>query len=303
VIKDLYGVIPVLSTPMDANGSLDLKILEKEIRWVKSHKIHSIATGMVSEILRMDKEERKTLTQSVCDIAKELSMNAVVSCGQESTRATISLVHHAEKVGATAVMINPPISTKLSSQETYQFFRDIFIDSTISIIVQDASGYVGNAIDINILKTLLNEFENRIYFKPEAIPIGQKLSLLRDSTGGRARIFEGTGGAHLVDSFTRGIVGTMPGTDICWAIIQLWEALVNKDWDTINLINGPVANMVNLLSSLDAYIAIEKHLLKLQGVFTNTYQKYPSGFKLDNETQTEAERIFAYLKILNKGGA
>jgi len=78
VIKDLYGVIPVLSTPMDANGSLDLKILEKEIRWVKSHKIHSIATGMVSEILRMDKEERKTLTQSVCDIAKELSMNAVV---------------------------------------------------------------------------------------------------------------------------------------------------------------------------------------------------------------------------------
>lgn len=297
-INALVGVIPVLSTPFDSSGQIDSSALEQEISWVGKQGIRVIATGMVSEILRMNLKERQELTELLSSHAKKHGLLTIVSCGQESTSATIDLVNHAESVGADAVMINPPISARLSDQETYSFFAETLSRTNLPIVVQDASGYVGNSILLPVLAKLFEEFEEKILFKPEAVPIGQRLSALRDATGGKARIFEGTGGAHLVDSYSRGIVGTMPGADLCWAVLTLWDALENGDWDLVNRINGPIANMVNLLANLDAYVAIEKHLLKLQGVFTNTYRKEPYAFILDDETRREAERIFRHLEVV-----
>ena len=62
-------------------------------------------------------------------------------------------------------------------------------------------------------------------FKPEAPPIGPRLTRLLDATGGRARVFEGTGGLFLIDSFRRGAIGTMPASDVVWALSALWRAL------------------------------------------------------------------------------
>ena len=155
---------------------------------------------------------------------------------------------------------------------------------------------MGYSINVAVLAGLFREYSERIYFKPEAIPIGQRLSSLRDATGGKARIFEGTGGAHLVDSFARGVVGTMPGADLSWAMVKLWDSLVIRDWKKVNLINGAIANMVNLMPVLDAYVAIEKHLLQKQGVFINTLKIEPVSFIFDSETQAEADRIFDYLQ-------
>ena len=49
-------------------------------------------------------------------------------------------------------------------------------------------------------KGLLEEFgPERVLYKPEASPIGPKLTELREATQGRARVFEGTGGIALVE--------------------------------------------------------------------------------------------------------
>jgi dihydrodipicolinate synthase/N-acetylneuraminate lyase len=292
---EIKGVVPVLSTPLDSDRKLDASTLRREIEWVGEQGVKTVASGMVSEILRMNLSERKVLTEAICTYAQELKMNSIVSCGQETPELTIDLVIHAQDSGADAVMINPPIASKLSDDDIFNYFSAVFEKTVIPIVVQDASGYVGYSINVSVLTRLFKQYSERIYFKPEAVPIGQRLSDLRDATGGKARIFEGTGGAHLVDSFTRGVVGTMPGADISWALVKLWDSLVAGDWNRVNLINGAVANMVNLMPTLDSYIAIEKHLLQKQNVFKNTYKFEPVSFTFDSETQAEAERIFNYL--------
>ena len=96
--------------------------------------------------------------------------------------------------------------------------------------MQDASGYVGRPLAIATQARLLEEFgDDRVLFKPEAAPLGPNLTALRDATGGRARVFEGSGGVALVDSYRRGIVGTMPGAELIEAIVALWNALVAGD--------------------------------------------------------------------------
>ena len=144
--------------------------------------------------------------------------------------------------------------------------------------------------------SLLEKFGDRIMYKPEAVPIGPRLSLLRDLTNGQAHIFEGSGGISLVDSFHRGIKATMPGADLCWALVSLWEALKSNDEARVNAINGPLTSIISLQNSLDAFLAIEKYLLVKQQIFKNEIIRGPVSYVLDNETRSEVDRLFDLLQ-------
>ena len=92
-------------------------------------------------------------------------------------------------------------------------------------MVQDASSYVGNPMGIEFQASLFADHGDRILFKPEATPLGPCISALRDATGGTAAIFEGSGGVLLMDSFRRGIKGTIPGVELLDGTTALWRAL------------------------------------------------------------------------------
>jgi hypothetical protein len=141
----------------------------------------------------------------------------------------------------------------------------------------------------------LDEFGPRVFFKPEAVPIGPRLTQLHEATGGRARVFEGSGGIALVDSFRRGIVGTMPGADLIDAIVGLWRALVAGDDAAADRIWLPLAALVSLAQGLDAFLAIEKYLLVKQGVFSNAIVRGPVGYVLDEHTRREVDHLFQLL--------
>src|SRR5260370_39030058 len=124
-------------------------------------------------------------------------------------------------------------------------------------------------------------------FKPEAQPIGPRLSELLAATGGRGRVFEGTGGAALMETFPRGLVGTMPGADLCWAVRALWDALAADDLDLAYAISLPLGALIGLQPSLDAFVAVEKYLLHRQGVLPNTVRRGPVEYELDDMTIKE----------------
>lgn len=147
-------------------------------------------------------------------------------------------------------------------------------------------------MSISLQAGLLEEWGDRILFKPEAVPIGQRLSQLRDATGGRARIFEGSGGISLVDSYHRGIVGTMPGADLIKFIVALWQALEAGDLERVYRLSLPISGLVALQQGLDGFLSVEKYLLVKQGIFKNTVVRGPVAFKLDEETRAEVDRLF-----------
>jgi 4-hydroxy-tetrahydrodipicolinate synthase len=221
----------------------------------------------------------------------------VISVGAESSHTAESLARHAESCGATAVMAIPPISIAAGEEELLQYYRRLVKSIGIPIIVQDASSYVGRPVAVDALAALLDEHgRGRILFKPEASPIGPRLTALRDATGGRARVFEGGGGIALVDCFRRGIVGTMPGADLIDGIVALYKALAANDDRRIYHLSLPISSLVALQSGLDGFLAVEKYLLKKQGIFQNTVVRGPVGFRLDTETRNEVDRLFELLQ-------
>ena len=118
------------------------------------------------------------------------------------------------------------------------------------------------------------------------------LTVTKLATNGQAAVFEGSGGIALVDSFRRGIVGTMPGADLIDGIVALWRALQAGDETRINAIAWPLSALVALQTGLDGFLAVEKYLLHKQGIFGNQIIRGPVGFRLDDETRREVDRLF-----------
>lgn len=289
---ELRGVLPVFQTPWHEDETLDLETLEREIAWLYDCGANGVVMAMVSETLRLDSEEREQLAAAACKFGKARGA-VVISVGAESSKTAERYARHAESVGADAVMAIPPVSIGIGESELLTYFTRIIQAIQIPVIVQDASGYVGKPMPIAMQARLLDEFgSERVQYKPEASPIGPKLSELRDATRGKARVFEGTGGIALVDSFKRGIVGTMPGADLIRALVPLWRALESGDAERADRIHGPLSALISMQTSLDGFLAVEKHLLVRQGIFKNTLVRGPVGFKLDAETKREVERQF-----------
>jgi 4-hydroxy-tetrahydrodipicolinate synthase len=294
-MKSIEGVLPVFQTPYHDDESIDFATLEKEMGWLFDNGADGIVMAMVSETLRLSGDERKALAQAACEIGGSRG-SVVISVGAESSRVAEEFARHAESVGAHAVMAIPPVSIALGEDELRRYYERILKAVSIPVIVQDASGYVGRPMSIAVQADLFNTYGECILFKPEASPIGPRLSALRDATGGRAPIFEGSGGIALVDSFRRGIAGTMPGADLVDAIVALWRALKAGDETVIARISMPLTALIALQTSLDGFLAVEKYVLVKRGIFKNALVRGPVGYMLDEETRREVDRLFALLQ-------
>ena len=295
--KTIAGVLPVVHTPFYDDDTIDWESLERQIEWAFAQGADGYCTGMVSELLRLTFRERIELTRRLGELHQGRGV-VVIGVGAESTKQALEYAMSAEEAGCHAVMAIPPISTSLPPQQTMDYFSDLAEAVSLPLIVQDASSYVGQQIPLSVSIELLARFgENKILFKPEASPIGPKLSELRDATSGRAKIFEGSGGMCLVDSYRRGIVGTMPGMEFLPSIVGLWKALQKGDEETIYRIYLPLCALVSLQlqAGLDGFLAVEKYILKKCGIFETDYRRQPIGWELDEETRQELDRLLELL--------
>lgn len=293
--RELAGVLPVFQTPFDDQGRIDHPTMEKLFDWLFTNGADGVVFAMVSEVLRLSSEERDEMASATCRLSRGRGA-CVISVGAESIDTALRHARHAADAGADAVMAMPPVMHPVGDEELLRYFMAIAAAVDIPLVVQDASGYVGLPLSIALQARLYDELGDKVMFKPEAPPIGPRLTQLLAATGGRARAFEGTGGLYLIDSFRRGAVGTMPAGDVVWALSALWRALRSGDFARAYRVAGPLALLISLQTSLDSYVAVEKHLLARQGVFPSPAVRGPVGDVLDAQGREEVDRLMDLLR-------
>jgi 4-hydroxy-tetrahydrodipicolinate synthase len=295
---NIRGVLPIVHTPFTEDDRIDFDSLARQVDWAVAQGADGYGTGMVSELLRLTYHERTELTRKLGELAGSETV-FFAGVGGESSRQAVEYALVAQEAGAAAVMATPPFSTALPATELIGYFATLTSALDIPVIVQDASSYVGQSIPHSVCCELLEQFgEDRILFKPEAAPLGPNLSALRDATAGRAKIFEGSGGIGLVDSFRRGIEGTMPGMEFLPGIVALWQALERgDDDDRLYRLQFPISALVALQmqAGLDGFLAIEKYVLHQRGLFATARRRRPYGWSLDDETRAEVDRLLRQL--------
>jgi 4-hydroxy-tetrahydrodipicolinate synthase len=296
--KQLRGVLAIAHTPFNDADEIDHLALKRSIDWAFAVGADGIGTGMVSETFKLTHLERLSLAKMLVQFVAGRGP-VFVAVGAESTKQSLDFTVAAEQVGCDAVMAVPPLTGRLTEAHLVDHFRAIADAVDIPVIVQDASGYVGQSIPIPVCVKLLERYgPEKILFKPEAAPNGPTLSALRDATGGRAVMFEGSGGIFLIDSFRRGIAGTMPGMELLDGVVAVWKALTRGDEETAYRVYFPVCAIValQLQAGLDGFLAVEKYLMHKRGLFPNVRRRKPYGWELDAETAAEVDRLFERLQ-------
>jgi len=285
-------ILPVFQTPYLDDESVDFDTLGRELHWLLDHGADGVVMAMVSETLRLASDERDAVCKFVCQTIGARGV-AVISVGAESSFVAERHARYAERCGATMLMAIPPVAVVLDEEAIADYYRRLIRAVTIPVIVQDASGYVGRPMSIELQVRLMEEFgPGRVQFKPEAPPLAERLGQLRRTSGQRARCYEGSGGVALIETFPHGLAGTMPGADLIRGIVALWRALERQDARAAQAIHAPLAKLIELQKTLDAYLAVEKHLLVRQGIFRNTLVRGPVGWCISDDVRAKVDRLF-----------
>lgn len=296
--RTLSGVLPIVHTPFLPNDTIDAVSLRRQIDWALASGATGLCMGMVSELLRLTHDERLELTMMLAEANAGRGV-VVAGVGAESTKQAVEYACAARAAGCDAMMAIPPVSTALPGDQLLEYFATLAEAVPLPLVVQDASGYVGRPIPLEVCIELLDRFgPDKILFKPEANPVGPRLSALREASGGRAKIFDGSGGIALVDCYRRGIVGTMPGMEFLRGVVALWRALQRGDERTIYRLYLPICALVSLQlqAGLDGFLAVEKYVLAKTGLFGTDVRRKPYAWEMDEQTRQELERLLDQLE-------
>ena len=289
------GIYPVLQMPLNTDQNIDEAVLANEIEWLIDLGVSGFAVAMVSEVMRFSSEERRAQWQLILKIINQ-RLPLVVSVGAESTAVAIRQAKLAEHDGASLLMATPPAIFPATSEEIYSYYRSIVRAVQIPVVVQDASNYMGQPLPIELYEKLLNEFGvDRIQFKPEATPVKERVAEIQRIARGAAKVFEGQSGMDLLDTHPLGLFGTMPGSEIVWAIKALWDALEAGEDARAVSIHEAISRLIEFQQTLDSYVAVEKYLLVKQGIFTSAIQRGPVGTVLSDATKVGIDAAFENL--------
>ena len=289
------GIFPVLQMPLNELEEIEPKELRREIDWLISFGVEGVVLAMVSEVMRFSFEERRHQWQLVLEIL-EGRLPLIVSVGAESTRVAVKLAKQAASDGAAMLIATPPATYPATSDEIFSYYEAIVESVAIPVVVQDASSYMGQPLPMELYERLLEKFgTERIQFKPEAKPVRDRVARLQGITGGEAKIFEGQSGMDLLETHELGLVGTMPGSEIVWAISKLWNSLESGDFESAKQIHQGISELIEFQQTIDAYVAVEKYLLVKQGIFTSARQRGPVSTILSESTKAGIDRVFEKL--------
>jgi 4-hydroxy-tetrahydrodipicolinate synthase len=291
--QSIRGILPVVHMPYLENLRIDFDALRREVEYLFDCGAQGLCLALVSDTLRLTTQERMEMPARLVEFAQGRGP-VIISVGAESTIQARAFARAAEDGGAGALMAIPPLSQGLAEAQLAEYFEELLEEVSLPIIIQDASSYVGAAMSLSFQAELFRKQGDRILFKPEATPLGPCISALRDLTGGKAKIFEGSGGVLLIDSYRRGVAGTIPGVEVLDGLVALWNACVAGDWDRAYEVYLPICAIATLQmqGGLDGYIVTERHLLHRQGLFPNQIHRGPLSFQLDDETRREIDRLY-----------
>ncbi len=152
---DFHGVLPALITPFTADGSaVDADALSANVERLVGAGVGGLVPGgSTGEFTTLSHDERREIVD-VTVAAAAGRVPVVAGTGALSTEETIELSVHAERAGATAVMVVPPFYDALSWRELLAHYTAVAERISIPIMYYNLPSATGVKLDIDQFREL-----------------------------------------------------------------------------------------------------------------------------------------------------
>lgn len=270
---ELSGVMTVLPTPFDDGCNVDHAALVALV----DHSIHNgsrglVCFGLASELYKLTDSERSHIVETVIT---HVSGRVPVIVGSESNSIETAVQRTAAvcAAGADAVMVLPPSFVKTDERTIIEYFSEVArAASGAPIVVQDAPTWTGVTLSVDLLCHVRELAPNVSHVKVENPPNYDKIVALSQKGFG---CVGGYGALHLLEDIDAGVCGVMSGAGSVSTMVRLWEASrsdMGLAWDIFEHMLPVLAFQ---MTSLDLFIAVQKHLLHRDGILTSTAIRRP----------------------------
>ena len=133
--QPLSGVLTALVTPFTDDGAIDEAVLRQVVDRNIDGGVHGVvACGSTGEFSALSGAERRFVVETVIDQSAG-RVPVVAQTGAQSTAEAIELSQHAEKAGASVLMVVAPYYEPLSIEETKLYLRTVADSVSIPVML------------------------------------------------------------------------------------------------------------------------------------------------------------------------
>lgn len=262
--KDIYGIIPPLTTPFTAKGEINEGAFRKQIKFLLDAGVHGLAVGgSTGEGHTLTTEESRRLWQIAMEETAD-RVPVVAGIIVDSTAQAIERAEAAKDLGMAALQITPVhYLFRPDDDHMIKHFRDVGKASNTPIFIYNVVpwSYLSPALLIKIMKTV-----------SQVVGVKQSagdLKLFADLMIGAprdARIYSAVD-ALMYPSFTLGAHGSIAAilTAAPHALVQLWDAVQAGDHKTALALHKKLLLLWNAMVD-DNLPAAVKYAQTAQGV-------------------------------------
>lgn len=224
-MNPLHGLMPILATPFDASGNVDLPSFRRLLDFQLAAGVDGVAVGgMASETFALTAHERGELLRAAVQAVGD---EVIVVSGVNAT-STVTAIEQAKAAtddGAAALMVLPPYMVKPTPGQLVDFYGEVATATPTPVMVQDAPGVTGVPISPPVVSQLA-ALPGVTSIKVEAPPTAPKVAaVVGVITDPDFTVVGGQNAQFCLDEYARGAVGTMPACefpDLLKPILDQW---------------------------------------------------------------------------------
>ena len=224
------GVFPACTTQLKRDQSLDLPATARHLEALIESGVSGLVTcGSLGENQTLEPDEKRAVVGCAVETARG-RVTVLSGVAESGTAAAICYVRDVAKLGASGVMLMPPMSYKGDPRETLAYFRAVAKGGGLPVMIYNNPLSYGNDITPAMLAELADEPAFVALKESSGDP--RRITEIHNAIGGRYAIFTGVDDL-IMESSILGIDGWVAGTGIAFPREnqRLWELTRAGRWD------------------------------------------------------------------------
>lgn len=202
------GIFPAITTKFLENGLLDLDTFEKNIRAQIEAGIHGIVLGgSLGEASTLKRSEKLELVRKTLELV-DGKIPVIMNIAEKSTSDAVNAANDAQKLGASGLMMLPPMQYKADDRETVEYFKAVATSTELPIMIYNNPVDYGIEVTLDMFEELV-ELEN-IQAVKDSTRDTTNITRFINRFGDRIKIFAGVDTIAL-ESLVLGASGWVAG--------------------------------------------------------------------------------------------
>lgn len=284
------GIIPVLQTPFDDAGAVDVESLLRLVEdAIAAGAAGFLVPAVASEVAFLSETERGTILREVTTAVRD---RVPVIAGASATDADVcrQYCRQALESGAAACLIAVPPGCYAAPATVVPFFRQAASDARLPLIIQDLE-FNGPGLSIEAMRDLAGALPALAGWKIETVPAGPKYTAAREAFGADSHISGGWAVTQLIEALDRGVDAMIPES----AMVRIYHAIHKahsggRRGEAMQLFRRLLPVVAYTNQEIRTSIAFFKRLLCRKGIFRTEVMRWP-GFRWDSYNARIADEL------------